>query len=236
MGSEGGGTIGWGLWFLSEVAFKWIPGAVSSAAGTGVPPPVGTPIVTAPTEPVTAPQVVQYLQTASAPGAYDALYRGWSSYVAFSMLVSLALIALIAYCSIRMFQIRQIERRRFAAAQQTVAAQDVPKTKLRWQHILEEAASDSDQARRLAILEADIMLNELLDTLGYKGETMADKMRAADRVNFRTIENAWEAHRARNRIAHEGAAHPISAREARRVIALYESVFREFRVIEEASA
>ena len=63
-------------------------------------------------------------------------------------------------------------------------------------------------------------------------DTMADKMRGVDRVNFHSVDLAWEAHRIRNRIAHEGDAHQLSAREARRVIALYERVFKEFRFIE----
>ncbi len=228
-----GSSIGAALWFLGEVAFKWIPGAVVSISGTGVPAPSGeaSPFATPITAPVTAPQIVQYLQTASAPGAYDRLFQQWSTFVAFSLLISLLLGALSIYCSIRVFQIRQIERRRFAAAQRTVVAHDVPKTQLRWNRILEQAGSDSEQSWRLAILEADIMLNELLDVMGYRGETMADKMRGVDRTNFNSIDLAWEAHKIRNKIAHDGSAHQLTPRETRRVIALYEKVLKESRFI-----
>ena len=226
-------SLAWGFWYLGEVAFKWIPGAVMTIAGTGVQPESGpSPIITPITQPVSAPEVVQYLQMASAPGAYERLFQQWSTFVALSLLISLCLGALCIYCAIRVFQIRQLERRKFAAAQRTVASHDVPKTLLRWNRVLEQAKGDSAQGWRLAILEADIMLNELLDVLGYRGETMADKMRHVDRVNFNTIDIAWEAHKVRNKIAHEGDAHTISAREARRVIALYERVFKEFRYLE----
>jgi len=228
-----GSSLGWALSFIGEVAFKWIPGAVVTIAGTGAPLPEGASAITSViTKPVTAPEIVDYLQLASAPGVYDVLFHRWSIFVAVSLLVSLCLAAIIIYCSIRVFQIRQMERRRFAAAQRTVAAHDVPKTQLRWHRILEQAKSDSEKAARLAILEADIMLNELLDVRGYRGETMADKMRSVDRANFNTIDLAWEAHKIRNKIAHEGDAHSLSAREARRVIALYERVFREFDFIQ----
>lgn len=226
-------SLAWGLWFLGEVAFKWVPGAVMTIAGTGVPPEgEPSPVVTPITHAVSAPEIVQYLQTASAPGAYDRLFQQWSTFVAFSLLICLCLAALSIYCSIRVFQIRQLERRRFAAAQRTVTAHDVPKTHLRWNRILEQATGDSAQGWRLAILEADIMLNELLDVLGYRGETMADKMRHVDRANFNTIDLAWEAHKIRNKIAHEGDAHTLSAREARRVVALYERVLKEFHYVE----
>ncbi len=61
---------------------------------------------------------------------------------------------------------------------------------------------------------------------------MADKMRGVDRANFNTIDLAWEAHRIRNKIAHEGDAHHMSAREVRRVIALFERVLKEFHYIQ----
>jgi len=226
-----GGSLSWALWYTGEIFFKWVPGAVvslvgSAPAGTNYPPP------TAITAPVSAPQVVDYLQTASAPGVYDSLFQSWSSFVALSILFTLGMSILIIYCCVRMFQIRQMERRKFAAAQQTVVAQDVPKTQLRWQHVLEEANSDNERSWRLAVLEADIMLNELLDSLGYKGETMADKMRGVDPSNFRTIDLAWEGHRFRNRIAHESNLTALNPREIRRIIGLYDQVFREFRFIE----
>jgi hypothetical protein len=225
-----GGSLAWALWYAGELAFKWVPGAVVSLTGTA---PAGAG-VTAPTEvaaPVSAPQVVQYLQTASAPGVYDSLFHFWSTFVAFSVLFTLGMSAIIIYCSIRMFQIRQTERRRFAALQHTVTAHDVPKTQLRWDRILQEAGSGNERNWRLAILEADIMLNELLDAQGYKGETMAEKMRAADRAAFQSLDLAWEAHKFRNRIAHESNPQLLNPREVRRVIGLYERVFKEFHFI-----
>ncbi len=229
-----GSTLGSALWFISEVAFKWIPGTVMSIAGTGVPTPPGevSPLATPITTAMTAPQVAQYFQTASAPGAYDRMFQQWSTFVAFSLLITLCLAAISIYCSIRVFQIRQMERRKFASAQRTVVAHDVPKSQLRWNRIVDQAGSDSEQSWRLAILEADIMLNELLDVMGYKGETMADKMRGVDRVNFNSIDLAWEAHKIRNKIAHEGSTHQLTSRETRRVIALYEKVLKESRFIE----
>mgnify|MGYP001558126904 CR=1 FL=1 len=229
-----GGSLAWALWFLGEVAFKWLPSAVVTITGIGTSLPAGvpSPVTTVITTPVTASQVVQYLQMVSAPSAYEALFQRWNIFVAFSLLASLCLAALAIYCTVRVFQIRQTERRKFAAAQNTVAAHDVPKTQLRWNRILEQAHSDSEKAARLAILEADIMLNELLDVLVYRGETMADKMRGVDRANWNTIDLAWEAHKIRNRIVHEGDAHHVNTREARRVIALYERVLKEFRYVE----
>ena len=113
-----------------------------------------------------------------------------------------------------------------------MAAKDVSKTQLRWAKILEHARSDNEHDWRVAILEADILLNELLDIQGYKGETMADKMKQVDRAHFNTIDLAWEAHKVRNRVAHEGSAHALTSREARRVIGLYTEVLKEFGYVQ----
>ncbi|MCX6701669.1 MAG: hypothetical protein NTX96_00530 [Candidatus Zambryskibacteria bacterium] len=100
-----------------------------------------------------------------------------------------------------------------------------------WEKILNYVESTNENDWRLAILEADIMLNTLLDNLGLPGETMADKLKAVEKSDFTTIDNAWEAHKIRNQIAHEGATFVMNQQESKRVISLYQSVFEEFRII-----
>ncbi len=222
----------WTFQFLGQLAFQWVPAAVITLKGTGTSEGVIYPQSPLGVAPATAQQAADYLQAVSTPGAYNTLTRDWGIFVALSLFVSLLLATLIIYCVIRILQIRHHERLKFDAAQATVASRDVPRSQLRWNRIKEETDSEDEQKMRLAILEADIMLNELLDTLGYKGETMADKMRQVDRANFNTIDLAWEAHRARNAIAHQGSAAPLTLRDSRRIIGLYEKIFREFRFIE----
>jgi hypothetical protein len=105
------------------------------------------------------------------------------------------------------------------------------KTNHKWERVLSHLNSQSQNDWKFAILEADIMLGDLLETLEYQGPTMADKLKAVDPADFKSIEAAWEAHKIRNTIAHEGADYVLSDREARRVIDLYASVFKEFKII-----
>ena len=226
------GGLTWVLRFMSDIAFRWIPGTVQVISGTAPETGVKNIALTPITEPVTTADVLNFLQTASTPGAYDGLYRYWGVWVAIAVLISLLLTAAIIYCIVRILQVRHTEGLRYRAAAHSVAAKDVPKTQLRWNHILEQVHSDDERQWRLAILEADIMLNELLDVLGYRGETMADKMKAVERGDFKTIDLAWEAHRVRNSIAHQGSMHELNSRDARRVTGLYEQIFKEFRFIE----
>jgi hypothetical protein len=89
-------------------------------------------------------------------------------------------------------------------------------------------ATQNELEWRLAILEADNLLSELLKTLPYSGETVGEKLTNADRKKFTTLEDAWEAHKVRNKIAHEGSEYKLTEREARKVIGLYKNVFAEF--------
>lgn len=227
-------AFAWAFQNIGEILFNWVPATVITAAGHGTPPPPGlpAPVVEQIPNAVTVPEAIQFLQTASAPGVFDTLYYRWSVFVALSMFVSLLLATLIIYCIVRLQQIRYVERQRFAAAQRTVSSRDIPRTQLRWSRVIEQGRGDDEHKWRLAILEADIMLNELLDTLGYKGETMADKMKQVDRSKFNTIDLAWEAHAFRNRIAHQSQTVGLDRQEVRRVLSMYERVFREFSFVE----
>jgi len=75
------------------------------------------------------------------------------------------------------------------------------------------------------------IIAEMLDKSGYRGEGIGEQLKSADKSDFTTIDDAWEAHKIRNSIAHEGASFMITEREAKRVIGLYKKVFEEFDYI-----
>lgn len=100
-----------------------------------------------------------------------------------------------------------------------------------WDAIIDLASSSSENDWRQAILQADIILDRLLDQIGYTGSDMGEKLRSAQIGDFVTLDAAWEAHKVRNRVAHEGMDFHLSRREAIRVLGLYEKVFREFSYI-----
>lgn len=101
-------------------------------------------------------------------------------------------------------------------------------SKKRWKRIIEYVQSDNPSNWRLAILEADIILDEILDVSGYHGTTVGDKLKMVERSDMPTLDDAWEAHKIRNAIAHQGDTFTLTEREAKRVIALYEKVFKDF--------
>ena len=101
----------------------------------------------------------------------------------------------------------------------------------RWQEIERHMSTNSQAEWRVAIIESDIILYDMLDQMGYEGDTVAEKLKNVDKVNFASLDDAWRAHKIRNIIAHEGANYELSRGEADRAIRLFKKVFEEFYFI-----
>lgn len=101
----------------------------------------------------------------------------------------------------------------------------------RWNKVLDYLDSHNESDWRLAIIEADSILEEMLEHAGHHGETIGDRLKAIEPSDFLTLDKAWEAHKIRNRIAHEGGGFELSSREAKRAVDLYRQVFEEFHFI-----
>ena len=223
------------LYDASIFTFKWVPATVISLYSTESlvidPASPLQPI----THPVTVSDAGNYLATIASPEQYQQIMTLWGVYVAFSIFISIILLAIIIYSWIRMKEIHHEEHDRLHRMVHKIKGHDhhdeVSPVKKQWAHIMQLAASDDEHGWRIAILEADIMLGNLLDSLGYKGETMGDKMKTINRSHFNTIDLAWEAHRTRNRVAHEGSNMTLSKREAQQTITQFHEVFKEFNLI-----
>lgn len=115
-----------------------------------------------------------------------------------------------------------------ATAQTSSASSASPETTNRWRKIVTLADSDNQNDWKQAIIDADSILDEMLSAMSYHGNDLGSKLRGATQADFRTLEQAGEAHGVRNRIAHDGSNFALSKHEAKRVINLYRQVFEEF--------
>lgn len=149
---------------------------------------------------------------------------------------------LIAYCIVRVLEIRKKEKRHLeheiaeyahkqAEREKRIQAGEGGSTNPRWMQTLHYLFSNNESDWKLAIIEADSMLDSLMDQLGFRGESLGEKLKSATQDSFRNLSIAWEVHTIRNRIAHEGLAYEISQHEAKRIIAIYERIFRDYGFI-----
>jgi hypothetical protein len=155
--------------------------------------------------------------------------------------IALFFLTIISYCIVRIFEIRQKEHRHLQheiaeyahhKAEREKKKQETGVSKNeRWVQTLDYLFSQHASDWKLAVIEADSMLETLMDQLGFKGENLGDKLKSATQETFRDLSLAWEVHTIRNKIAHEGTAFEFSQHEAKRVIAIYEQIFRNFGFI-----
>lgn len=138
----------------------------------------------------------------------------------------------IIYNLKKLNKIREEERLVFGLAEDLVGNEkDMIVLNEKWVSVVKHINSISPSDWKLAIIEADIMLDELLKVSGYHGDSLGEMLKSVEKSDFLTIESAWEAHKIRNQIAHEGSDFLLNEREAKRVISLYEGVFKEFEII-----
>ncbi len=152
-------------------------------------------------------------------------------FVGLSIIVSIMLFFGIIYSVEKLKQIRRKEGEVYDKKIEMgyeVVKKGEPELALKWEKVKTHVESENENDWRHAIIEADIILGELLTKMGYKGEGIGEQLRRVEKSDFDTLDQAWEAHKARNAIAHEGSDYVLSKNEAKRIISLYRQVFEEF--------
>ncbi len=72
----------------------------------------------------------------------------------------------------------------------------------------------------------------MLSKMEYPGESLGEMLKGVDKSRFKSLNSAWEAHKERNKIAHEkNFSH--TNRRTKEIINLYKEVFQEFNYISE---
>lgn len=154
----------------------------------------------------------------------------WDGFKIFSTLVSLLLLTGIVYSYIRLKQIREAEAALYVHETGESAEGEAIQVERdeRWTQALAHLNSDNPNDWRHAIIEADAILDDIVLRAGYPGATLGERLKGIEKSDFKTLDEAWEAHKIRNRIAHEGSNYQLTKREALRIIDLYRKVFEEF--------
>ena len=101
----------------------------------------------------------------------------------------------------------------------------------RWEHIVALASSANQSDWRRAILEADIMLGDVLMQAGYVGTSVGEQLKITNPLQVTTVRLAWDAHMLRNKIAHSGESLQLEVRDVQTAINNFKRVFEEFAAI-----
>ena len=160
------------------------------------------------------------------------LLHFWEVYSIIALLLSLLFFAGFVYAYNRYGQLKEEEDRMLLAEQEKWYAQHESRGgNTEWENIKRHIVTENPNDWKQAIIAADVMLEEILEAAGYVGETIGEKLKSANAQPFPTIQDAWDAHLVRNKIAHGGPDFVLTKRLAQDTIVQYERVFREFGAV-----
>jgi len=166
---------------------------------------------------------------ASADSFIAFLGSAWQIYSIIAFLLSALFIYGIIYSYIRLNYWSEVDAENLDAERKKwLELNGSNKENRRWSEIQQHVASGKPNDWKLAIIEADIILGEVLHEAGYAGHSIGEQLKSASASNFATLQDAWDAHKIRNRIAHEGADFVLTQPSAKEAIIKYQRVFREF--------
>lgn len=83
-----------------------------------------------------------------------------------------------------------------------MAKLNVSRYQTKWLEIENSLSRDAASSWQLAILNADKLLDQALKESRFKGETMGERMKSANKV-WKNANHVWTAHKIRNQLAHE---------------------------------
>ncbi len=144
-------------------------------------------------------------------------------------ILTVFLIVGIVYCFLRLREIRKEEEDKLTIIEIKDDGEKIRNE--RWDVVQNHLDSDNEADWKFAVIEADNILDELVRKMGYDGEDLGERLKAVEPSDFQSLRSAWEAHMVRNKIVHESSGFKLTYAETKRVIGLYEQVFREFEYL-----
>lgn len=155
--------------------------------------------------------------------ALDILSTIWGFYKILATVVSMVAIVILIYAVYGLYRQRTAVKQKLAKIGTWRSVREEKHT--RWEKIEQYLKSEHPSDWKIAVLEADSMLDDIIKHMGYKGETMGERLKQIQAKDFPFLDEAWNAHKVRNQIAHRGSEYPITRTEAEDTIDKYNRIF-----------
>lgn len=105
------------------------------------------------------------------------------------------------------------------------------KARKQWQEIRQKLASDNENEYKIAVIEADKFIGDLVAGLGYPGDNFGERLDNINEGQIANIEGLRQAHATRNRIVHDDDF-VLEKQEVEGVISQYEEFLRSYQIID----
>ncbi|MBI2626534.1 MAG: hypothetical protein HYW69_03000 [Candidatus Nealsonbacteria bacterium] len=100
-----------------------------------------------------------------------------------------------------------------------------------WNKVLDRLAAGSEADYKLAIIEANDILDASLKRLGYDGAALEEKLGKLTSATLPNIKQLYEVHQLRNNIVHD-PDYVLSLDETKKALDVFTQAFRDLQMLE----
>ncbi len=105
----------------------------------------------------------------------------------------------------------------------------VKKIEKDWQVLVKKLDSPSEAEWKLAVIEGENVLDEVLQRIGFKGDSFGERLKGVQHGQLKNLDKVEEAHKIRNNIVHD-PDYRLSSDQAKKVLEVYEEALRDLGV------
>ena len=102
--------------------------------------------------------------------------------------------------------------------------------KERWRAVVKRFSLGTPESMRIAIIEADALVDAALKDMDVPGEHLADRLLNLETEDIKSMSLIWQAHRMRNDLVHT-PGFALSPEDAKTTIDHYEAFLKEMEVL-----
>ncbi len=99
-----------------------------------------------------------------------------------------------------------------------------------WDMIQKRLQAQDEANCKLAVIEADKLLDTVLKKLTIPGETMGERLKTVPIGQLPSLDNVWQAHKLRNHLVHT-TEFVLTNDKAKKAIEIYHQALKELKVL-----
>ena len=180
-------------------------------------------------------QTLQLLQQHATQGAQVLGQNALTAYLSnitwlevLSVLITVGLFSAIIYFAIETgWYATRVDRFKHIILQSDMSKEHGQES---WHRIEEHFFKGSENDLKVAIMDADELLNEALREAGIMGTHLGDRLKRANENQVPNLKEIWQAHKLRNQIAHE-PGFKLKRDLAERALLIYQQALRNLGIL-----
>jgi hypothetical protein len=105
-----------------------------------------------------------------------------------------------------------------------------PRASKKWKKIMGRLETGTESEAKLAIIEADDLLNEILKRMGYEGETLGEKLKKVKKTILPNLDEVFQVHKIKSDIVYDPGFR-LTFEQAKNFLGIYERALSNLEAI-----